>query len=347
MVAISMFVLVGLAGAACSDDDGDDAGGSSRSGPTTTVARVVAVQPSSGCSAPSSAAIAPGEAKVTLASGGTERSYFRHVPTGYTPTNPVPLVLDFHGYLEGAEVHKQHSALSAFGDEKGFVTLTPQGLGNPVRWDTGLDSADMRFVGDLLDEAERTVCVDTNRIFVTGLSNGAFMTSAIACAYADRVAAVAPVAGVASAEGCKPARPVPVVAFHGTADGYVAYEGGLGESGRNLPAPDGSGRTLGESGVADRVKGPSVPEVTAQWATRNGCTSGSQESEVASDVTLIEFSCPPGTETQLYRITDGGHTWPGSEFSKAIERAVGHTTFSIDANEVMWEFFVDHPLRSD
>jgi polyhydroxybutyrate depolymerase len=158
---------------------------------------------------------------------------------------------------------------------------------------------------------------------------------------------VAPVAGIANPEGCKPARPVPVVAFHGTADGFVDYEGGLGERARNLPAPDGSDRTLGESGVSERVQGPSVPEVTAQWAARNGCASGAEESEVAADVTLIEFSCPPGTETQLYSVTDGGHSWPGSDFSKAIESAVGHTTFSIDANDVMWEFFVEHPLRND
>ena len=334
---------VALLSVACSDDGGGSAGGAT----TTTQVGPVAAQPSAACKAASAGAVASGEEKVTTASGGAERWYYRYVPNGYSPTTPVPVVFDFHGYLEGADVHKQHSALGPFGDEKGFATITPHGLGNPVRWDTGLDSADIRFVGELLDEVENTVCVDENRIFATGLSNGAFMTSAIACAYADRVAAVAPVAGISNAEGCKPARAVPVVAFHGTADSFIAFEGGLGESARDLPSPDGSDRTLGESGVADRIKGPSIPEVTAAWAKRNGCTSEPTESKIADDVTLIEFSCPRGAEAELYRITDGGHTWPGSEFSKAIESAVGHTTFSIDANEVMWEFFVDHPRRND
>jgi polyhydroxybutyrate depolymerase len=206
----------------------------------------------------------------------------------------------------------------------------------------------MQFVGDLIEAVGRTVCIDENRVFATGLSNGAFMSSAVACAYADRVAAVAPVAGIDDPDGCRPARPVPVVAFHGTADTFISYEGGLGESARNLPAPDGSPRRVAESDVPpEYLDGPSVPEITAAWAERNGCTSDSKETEVADDVTRITFSCANGADTELYRVTGGGHSWPGSEFSKAIVSAVGHTTFSISANEVMWAFFLDHPLRRD
>ena len=46
-----------------------------------------------------------------------------------------------------------------------------------------------------------------------------------------------------------PACPVPVVTLHGTADPFVDYNGGLGPSALALPAPDGSGRTVGD--VAD------------------------------------------------------------------------------------------------
>ena len=246
---VSLFVALALAmvAVACSGDDGEDGEASTDRTTTTstTVERVVAAQPSAGCKAASAAAapgeaIAPGEEKVTLVSGGTERWFFRHVPTGYSPTRPVPVVFDFHGYAEGADAHRQHSKLGPFGDEKGFVTITPQGLGAITRWDTDLDAADVQLVGELLDQVESTLCVDERRIFVTGLSNGAFMTSSVASTYADRIAAAAPVAGIRNIEGCKPARAVPVVAFHGTADTFVAFDGGLGEGARNLPAPDGS-----------------------------------------------------------------------------------------------------------
>lgn len=304
-------------------------------------AKKVAAKASAGCG---QSTIAAGEEKITTTSGGVERWYFRHIPPAHDGEKPLPLVLDLHGYVEGASVHKAHSALGPFGDEKGFVTITPQGSGERVAmWDTGLDSPDMRFIGDLLDEVEQNLCIDERRVFVTGLSMGAFMTSAIACAYSDRIAATAPVAGIRDIDGCKFSRPVPVVAFHGTDDQLISFEGGYGPGVANLPRPDGSG-PIGDQASAE-AEGPSIPEITYSWASRNGCRVVPKESSVASDVKLLTFRCPKHAEAQLYEVIGGGHNWPGSEFSKSIEKVTGHTTFSIDANEVMWKFFEQHPLR--
>src|SRR4029078_6419964 len=127
---------------------------------------------------------------LTMTSGGAPRTYIRHIPPGYRPETPIPLVLDFHGSAEAAQVHVGNSAVGPYGDGQGFVTITPQGLDNGLEsyWDTAfdgsIDSVDVRFVGDLLDEAERTLCIDERRVFATGYSNGAFLTSAIACVYA-------------------------------------------------------------------------------------------------------------------------------------------------------------------
>ena len=250
----------------------------------------------------------------------------------------MPVVLDLHGYAEGAPVHQLMSALGPFGDTHGFVTVTPQGSGASVpRWDTGLQSADVKFIGDLLDEVERTVCVDQHRVFVTGLSNGAFMTSAVACRkYADRIAAAAPVAGIRDIAGCK------LVAARCRSSRSTApptrtsrTTAGSAAKAADLPAGDGSGKTLGQIGAVDpKQKGPTIPELTATWAKRNGCGTKPTSRQVAPDVTLIAFPCPKGAEAELYRVTGGGHTWPGSQFSKAIAGAVGPTTFSISANEL-------------
>jgi polyhydroxybutyrate depolymerase len=259
----------------------------------------------------------------------------------------MPLVLDLHGYSEGAAIHTKMSGLGPYGDAHGFLTLTPEGSGTAVPlWNTDLHGADVKFIGDLLDEAERTLCVDQRRIFVTGLSNGAFMTSAVACAYSARVAAVAPVAGIRDIAGCKFSRPVPVLAFHGTADPFVSYDGGLGAKALALPAPDGSGKTLGQTGGAKQPKGPSIPQITADWAKRNGCGTKPTESKLTSDVTRIVFPCPSGAEVELDRITGGGHSWPGSAFSAVIVGVVGKTTMTISANDRMWQFFEAHPLRT-
>ena len=305
----------------------------------------VAPRPSAGCDAPTP--IAPGEEKVLTSFDGAERFYYRHVPTGYDGTRPLPLVLDLHGYSEGAEIHLVQSKLGPFGDEHGFITLTPHGLGTIPRWDTDLDGSDVQFIGALLDEAEATLCVDERRVYATGLSNGAFMSSALACAHADRFAAVAPVAGIRDIDGCDPARPVPVVAFHGTADEYVSFDGGLGPRVASLPNPDGSPRSpeTGPTTTPAQLR-PSIPDNVAAWAKRNHCKAKPIERAIADDVTLVRYRCPGQADVQLYRVEGGGHTWPGSEFSKAIEHITGPVTFSIDANDVMWRFFERHPLRS-
>jgi len=349
-IRILIPVLVGVAviAAACSSSGDSSSGGDSREPAVVEgdpVGAEVAAEPSAGCDA--TPVVTPGEEEVTTTSGGDERWYLRQVPPAYDGTDPLPVVFDFHGYSEGARIHATHSELGPYGDEQGFVTITPQGQGDIARWDTELGSTDLVFAGDLFDQVGETLCVDENRFYVTGLSNGAFMTSAIACVYADRIAAVAPVAGISAIDGCDPSEAVPVVAFHGTGDDFVAYAGGLGEAALDLPAPDGSGQTLRDIGVADsaEAQGPSVPEITAAWAERNDCDPDPTETIVADDVTLIEYECP-GAPVQLYRVTDGGHTWPGSAFSAGIEAVVGPTTMSISANEVMWEFFVAHPRQA-
>jgi polyhydroxybutyrate depolymerase len=61
-------------------------------------------------------------------------------------------------------------------------------------------------------------------------------------------------------------------------------------------------------------------------------------------VTLVRYLCALGREVGMYRVTDGGHAWPGSAFSRSIEAAVGFTTFSINASDIIWDFFAHHPL---
>jgi polyhydroxybutyrate depolymerase len=306
----------------------------------------VAAGASAGCSPPTP--VSPGETRETLDSGGETYTVFRHVPPAYDGTTPLPSVIDFHGYAEGAAIHSRMSMLGALGDTQGFVTITPQGQGAIPMWDTALDGGDMKFVGALLDRVESTLCIDTNRVFAAGLSNGAFMTSAVACVYADRIAAVAPVAGISEFQGCDPARPVPVVTFHGTADRFVSYGGGLGESAMDLPAPDGSGRTFRDLNATERKRLPhsrAVPVIVAAWARRNDCARPPTRTKLGTDVTRVRYRCPRNATVELYRVEGGGHAWPGSQFSKTIASVVGATTSTVSASDVMWSFFRRHPLR--
>ena len=326
---IAAVLVVAALMTACSDDD------------ETANPAAATPRPSSGCEAP---AVDAGETEVTLTSRGTTRSYFRHVPPDVVKGEPLPVVVDLHGYSEPPDIHVKITGLGTYGDEHGFVTLTPRGTGNPIRWLTEFDSDDVAFIGDLLDDVERAMCIDKARVFVTGLSNGALMASTIGCVYADRVAAIAPVAGARYPEGCKPSRPVPVLAIHGTDDKFVGYDGALGEAGLDLPAPDGSGRKLRDVVEPGSIPRKPIPEMVDAWARRDTCDPKPATVKVASDVDRIDYDCPAGVDVQLYRVNGGGHTWPGSALLAAVESIVGRTTTSISSNEVIWRFFRRHPL---
>lgn len=338
LAALVLCVSVVLGACGGGDEGEEDAAPTGSSSTTTTTAPPAA---SPGCDG---APVDAGREKVTITSGGRERWFFRYAVDAPAPR---PLVVDFHGYSEGAEIHTGFTQLGDFGQEHGFHVVYPHGEGDPVRWDASAASDDVRFTRDLLDTVEAELCVDTDRVFVVGLSNGAMMASRLACELADRVAAIGAVAGIADPEGCEPTRRVPVLAVHGTADAFVPYDGGLGERALDLPAPDGSGRTLRElPELARAASRPPVPEIVAAWAERNGCGDEAREVELTEDVDVVVRSCPGGADVVLYRVDGGGHTWPGSPFGEAIADVVGVTTTSISTNELLWQFFEAHPRRA-
>jgi polyhydroxybutyrate depolymerase len=301
-------------------------------------------RPSSGCTSPAIAK--PGQTTVGLEVGADRGSYIRDVPGSYNGRQPMPVVVDLHGYAEPASVHAVTTRMGSFGDTHGFITVTPTTNAPVPIWSTAVNGPDVAFIGGLLNRLEDTMCVDRNRIFVTGHSNGAMMTSALACKFGDRIAAVAPVSGISEIAGCSFSRPVPVVTFHGTADPFLPYNGGIGPAVRKLPAADGSGRTLGQADTNNIKPGPSIPETTAAWAKRNHCSTATSNKQIGRDVLKISYHCLANADVELYRISGGGHTWPGSEFDKKLTSYLGGVTFTISADAVMWSFFQAHPLQT-
>jgi polyhydroxybutyrate depolymerase len=190
--------------------------------------------------------------------------------------------------------------------------------------------------------------VDTNRVYVAGMSHGAMMASTLACLMSDRIAAIAPVAGVRHPDGCTPTRPVPIITFHGTDDPYIGYEGGFGAKALELPAPGGKSGTIGDAAAADPslvdpADAAAIPDRVAAWAEQNGCTAGDTLPDIG-DVTPQQWACTDRGDVTFYTVHGGGHSWPGSAFDAGIAQFVGPTTTSIDATALMVAFFAQHPL---
>jgi len=277
-----------------------------------------------------------------MQSGGLTREYILHVPPSYTGSEPVPLVLLFHGFGQPAADQLQYSEMGAKADAEGFIVVVPQALSSPniaeehwnfLIFEPGAPD-DIAFIGELLDALEAELCVDSARVYSTGISNGAMFSVRLACDMSDRIAAIAPVAGVyyppwsadlAAEPPCEPERPVPVLAFHGTADDTIPYAGG--QIGLGLPFH------------TRHIEN----EVMPAWAASNGCGPTPAIGQATPNVRLITYAgCDQGADVKLYAVEGGGHVWPGAdELKKGPDPAD-----EISANALIWDFFDSHVLAA-
>ncbi len=331
------------------------AGCSSSAAPTAKSLRALPAVPSPGCSQQPSAQAGvnqPAGTGVPFTHGGVNGSYLVSAPSDLKSSTPTPVVLNVHGYEEPAAIQDAGSGLPAFGATHGFYTLTPElsEAGLP-RWDFSKGSKDVAWLAAMVSNFESHACVDLRRVYATGLSMGAYTVSSLACQLSGTIAAVAPVAGIQTYPWCDPTRPVPVIAFHGDADPILAYGGGLGPKGKELPKPDGSG-SIGDatSTAAAGTLGTqflkSVPTQAATWAKRNGCGTPPTTTTASADTSLITYPCPADASVELYVIHGGGHSWPGGPAGVYPESIVGKETQTISADALMWAFFLNHPLES-
>jgi polyhydroxybutyrate depolymerase len=288
---------------------------------------------STGCGKPS--AVTPGTtAEQTMAvdpatdEGYRTRTYWIHVPRGYDPGRPIPLVLAFHGGGGTAVGAESGTGFSPFGDRHSFLVVYPQGLpfsdlgAGYTTWaatgplDTiahGVD--DLLFVSNLLDVVQRQYCVDPTRIYANGFSAGGAMTAFLTCGLTGRIAAFAPMSGDAYQfkGGCYPTHPTSIVEFHGADDPAELYAG--------IPArEDPDWRRMG------------VLEWLTAWARRDRCAAGPTPFLRSSTVLGEEWTgCQSGTTVDHYRIAGLGHAWPPPIAGQSVL-------------DVMWSFFQAHPL---
>jgi polyhydroxybutyrate depolymerase len=235
------------------------------------------------------------------------------------------------------------TGLSRLADREGFIAAYPQGVQNS--WNHGrnddeiaaqrLKVDDVAFLRAVVDAVASAYAIDPARVFVTGISNGGFMAFRLACEAADRFAAIAPVVATLGEEiskGCSPSRPVPVVMFNGADDPLVPYGGGSVHVGRQ-----------------ERGRIRSVDDTVAFWAKNNGCAnelfSDEPDRDPGDGVTIVkrlQTGCTANADVLLYTMKGGGHAWPGGPQYLPIA-TVGRATKDIDATEIIWSFFKDHP----
>jgi len=279
------------------------------------------------------------DARETITVDGTQRTYRLHVPPSYDSSKPAPLVIALHGRLGTGEGQERLSHFDKVSDEHGFIVVYPDGLerswadgrgGTPAD-KNGLN--DVKFISALIDQLRKEYRINAGQVYVTGMSNGGFITARLACDLSDKVVAVGIVAAslsVNTADSCSPSKPVSVAVFQGSEDPLVPFAGG--EMGKNTAG----GMIL------------SHEQSVKKFAQLNRCSGKPQLEHIpdaANDGTTIEvthyLSCLDGAEVRGYAIQNGGHTWPGG-MQYAPAPMIGKTTHNLDASETIWEFFAAH-----
>ncbi len=298
----------------------------------------LAMNPYTACMGSNSESLRPGTSARSLMSAGLKRCYLLHLPPDYDGDQSLPLIISLPGFTSNPKGQEYLTRWNEVADNEGLLIVYPQGTSSPLRWNssaafTDSDVDDVQFLADLIDEVSTIVAVDPTRIYVDGMSNGGSMANRVACELAGKVAAVGVVTGppVEPPGGCNPERPIPLIAFYGTEDPLVAYEGGI----------------VSESFISKLihrssppVSFPSVESYIEAWAERNGCTMVPELIPAQGDAGGVRYTrCKNTSEIVFYTIEGGGHTWPGGR-----PTFVGKTSRDISASQVMWAFFEAHPL---
>ncbi|KAH7122754.1 hypothetical protein B0J11DRAFT_347325 [Dendryphion nanum] len=244
-------------------------------------------------------------------SGASPRKYRIHLPESYQNNVSVPLILSYHGRSRDS---KYQEILSQFSNSSyGFegISVYPEGVPfgprNTKQWEGDPDShniSDTIFTIELIQYLSEAYCIDPNRIYATGKSNGGGFTNVLACdpTTSGLIAAFAPVSGAFYLENktqelppCTPAESrsvIPILDFHGWLDDTIPYLGGINQR--------------------QNANSTNIVKYVDEWAKRNSfevnanvtttlCGEDKKVTRYAWDNTVVH-----------YNLSNLEHDWPSS-----------------------------------
>jgi len=239
----------------------------------------------------------------------------------------------------------EESRLPAAAAAAGFNLVVPEAqrprpsepakfITNPPRWNDGsppptpemaTDVDDVAYLVELIDHLIDNGVADPARVTLSGFSNGAGMAFRFAAERAERLAAVAPVAGLWWPAAAQPSRPVPTLYTLGRADPLIPLHGGD----VHLPW---SHRL---------VRRPAAMRSLEAWAAALGCDT---RSVIESDRDGVQEERFPGPVEFRALLIDGhGHHWPGGR-GGLNPRIGGPISAKLDLNARLFDFLSRHHL---
>lgn len=265
---------------------------------------------------------------------GEARKYRLFVPSSYNGNTTYPLVLNFHGTNSHPDSQVELSEFEKLAEVENFIVVSPLALykrqtNGPITWNVNRAKGpdDVLFIRQLIATLKEQFSIAETRIFATGFSGGARMSSRLACDLSAIIAAIGPVAGIRYPSDCVPSRGVATISFHGKKDNVNHY---------NLQSDSPTYWKMG------------VEEALSAWVENNRCQSMTQ-TQYSLTVELIQYrNCVAQAEIDFYRSTEAGHTWPGSPMAETLKGyGLGMTETGLPASQLIWQFFKRHPLNEE
>ena len=280
--------------------------------------------------------------KLNIEHDGYTRDFILHIPEHHELLNKIPLIIAMHGGGGKAKgmIALTKGRFNELADKHGFLVVYPQGLGkswndgrqDPISYAHKNDIDDIGYLSKIIRRMIKEYKVDSDRVFVTGISNGGFMSIRVSRELADQVKAVAVVCAAIplnTKDAHVDAQSMNTLLINGTTDPLVPYNGG-------------------EVKVLRKKRGRiiSTDETIKIFITRNSCSHSPEieelEDEDPEDGTRVIREEYTNTETGkkvvLLKVLGGGHTWPGG-WQYLTEKLIGKTSTDINACDEIWSFF--------
>ena len=269
---------------------------------------------------------------------GIERSYILYKPM-FSNSKGLPLMIVLHGGLGNARHVEKTTVMNEVADTGRFIVAYPNGIGGRFRfmknrrtWNAGgccgnavkKNVDDVLFIERVIEDIRSKFSIDTRRVYVTGMSNGAMMAYRLACEIPDKIAAIIPVSGTLMVDNCDSAKDVPVLHIHGDQDTNVPISGGKGPK--------------SVAGVSFRSLRDTVKLITR---SRHCLTP--EEKIMNGKIQISSYRCKKGAPVEILIIKGGRHVWPGGR---------GRNNRSPDdqylsASKQAWEFAKQFSKRHD
>jgi polyhydroxybutyrate depolymerase len=275
----------------------------------------------------------------TLQSGGVMRTYLVQPARG---AGPFPVVFLLHGGTQDAEHVWRQTSLPTIAAREGFIVVAPDASGRHWNDERGAvltggrasQADDVGFLKALIAEVVAKDHGNPSAVFMTGVSNGGFMTMTFACQAGKLLRAGANIISdlpAHQAGNCHPGKPLPWLSINGTADPLVPFDGepSAVKNGQHQPALLSADATFrfwaDQAGCANKVETVRLPHrdpsdpTWAEKRTRAGCAAG--------------------TSSVQFVLHEAGHSEPGVRYGPLIRGLVGRSNQDVDTGEVVWAHF--------